>query len=157
MPKYKNVKEFVQPLTVNGKRLIVRPGEVVSVDKELDLSFTPFLQKVTDDTPTSQVASKVTKPIVTPVKQVPNVVPDINEIKRTIEDIKKSSDSITEEHQKYNSSIEARLKHIEDTQGIVLKRLDVLKTATETVNQALRNVEEIVYNNETFVIEEDEK
>ena len=147
MPKYKNVKEFVQPLTINGKRSIVRPGEVVYVAKELDLEYAPFLELVPDTTPISTPTA--VRPTVKTV-----ATPDIDALKKSIELLQKNTVSL-DAHEKSKGTTEEQMKLLQDEIGVVLKRLEVLKGAVETVNQALRNVEEVIYNSEEFVIVDD--
>lgn len=132
VPKYKNTKEFVQPIMVNGKRQIVRPGQVVELPADFNVEFASFLEKVSDDVP-------ITKP-------------GNQKVIENIENIKKSLDDNTK-----HNTIEQRLKSIEETQEKILKRLDILKNAVGTMDQALRNIEETVYNKEDFVIDEEEK
>lgn len=48
MPKYRNVSDFRQALVINGNKKLMRPGDVIDVDKELRYVF---LEQVSDDTP----------------------------------------------------------------------------------------------------------
>jgi hypothetical protein len=134
MPKYKNIKEFVQPAMLNGKRVFIKPGQVIEFHKELDLSFTPFLEKVSDDAAVTHIPDKAVK---------------------TKKD--KPSDEEIQQLVKNNSSLETKINKLLEDQQVILKRLEILKGSVETVNQALRNVEEIVYNDQPIVIEEDQE
>jgi hypothetical protein len=63
MPKYKNCQAFVQPVVIAGKRFLVKPGEVIFSDRELDLSIYTFLQLADETAPVSQVAQAASKSI----------------------------------------------------------------------------------------------
>lgn len=43
---YKNKEDFIQPVTVDGKRYIINPGMTVRVGRKLDLDIYTFLEKV---------------------------------------------------------------------------------------------------------------
>jgi hypothetical protein len=61
MPKYRNTQAFVQPVVISGRRLLVKPGEVLFSDRELDLQIYTFLQLAEDTAPISQIAQASSK------------------------------------------------------------------------------------------------
>jgi hypothetical protein len=146
MPKYKNTKIFAQPLVVHGKRVIIRPGEVIQSSKELDLSYAPFLEKVSDDTPLQR-----NPPTGTPVKKIN---PAVEKVKTELATAKGQ----LEEHKKLTQeTIEDHKKTTEEKLDTILRRLEIMKTAIETTTQALQNLEEVVYNDVEYVIDEHEE
>jgi TATA-box binding protein (TBP) (component of TFIID and TFIIIB) len=61
MPKYRNTQAFVQPVVIAGKRYLVKPGEVLFSERELDLQIYTFLQLAEDTAPISQVTQASSK------------------------------------------------------------------------------------------------
>lgn len=139
MPKYKNKENFVQPITQNGRRSAIRPGETFFSERELDLSVYPFLEKVDD-------SAKVSKPATI---SRPNVKSD--EIKTLETQVKLLSDQVNQltESTKNISQVEEQL-------STVVKRMEVLKKAIDTLNTALTNVENEVFFNNNVVVTDDE-
>lgn len=45
MPYYENVQDFIQPITIGGRRFIVKPKMVIFVERELDLDIYTFLKQ----------------------------------------------------------------------------------------------------------------
>ena len=83
MAKYKNIKQFSKPISLAGKRYVLKPNEIISSDRELDLSIYDFLEKVDDKSPVSPVKEIIKQTI---------SVPSVNTVKtlqNRLEDVKK--------------------------------------------------------------------
>lgn len=73
---YRNNTDFMQPVTIDGKRYVIKSGTIVRVNRELDLDIYSFLEK-TDSTPhaTELIPLKTKKRIPGATKEA---VQDIN-------------------------------------------------------------------------------
>jgi len=140
MPKYTNTKQFIQPIMIEGKRLLVRPNQTIQTSKAIDLSIYSFLELAPDDREISNVAESKNQLVVDKAKE-----DQIAELKTHIENLTKKV-----EEPVVSQDILQRLETVE-------KRQKVLKDAIDTLNTALSNLESEVYFNGTFVIEDENK
>lgn len=124
MPNYKNDSKFYKTLTLDGKRVKIPPNGVFSSNVEIDLSLTTDISK-TDSTPTIVSKPKQPDPIAV----------------STASDYKRIEEALTILHK----DIQGIKKYISET---VDKRQAVLKTAIETVNTAVNELEKYVYEGE---------
>lgn len=85
MPKYRNVKSFIQLVRKEGQRILIKPGEVYESDKELDLTIYTFLQKVADN---EAVTVQPPKPIVK--KPTPATLDEVSSLRKTVDDLQNS-------------------------------------------------------------------
>lgn len=144
MPKYRNKSEFIRPLTIGGKRIAVKPNEVLFSERDLDLSIYNYLEKVeTNEQPSNKVIELGPQKIkiVSPeeIKQVNKKLIDIeNEIKHTPEDIE---------------NIKKDQETLKETLNLALKRLEVMKNAVEKVSNENNTLKEIVHDLEKEVYE----
>ncbi len=81
MAKYRNIKQFSKPVTIAGKRYVLKPNETVFSERELDLNIYEFLVKVEDSAKLSTVKELVKQKIEIPSAQ------DIKNLKTRFEDI----------------------------------------------------------------------
>lgn len=148
MAKYKNIKEFVQPVNIEGKRLFIRPGQIFQTSKILDLSYYPFLELVADDT---QLTAGI---VAAPEK--PKMISD-DSVKELRSEVERLSKMLTE--MAVNTESDAAEKALNDRLDLIERRMNVLKTAIDTVNAAVSNIEQEVYFNNNFVVmvEDEEK
>jgi hypothetical protein len=153
MPKYQNVKDFVQPVNIEGKRLFIRPKQVFQTSKVLDLTYFPFLEEVAEDVQlTSGITAAPVKPKVVSDESVKDLRAEIDRLTKMITDM-----AINTESDAAEEILEKRLADIEQKQSVFDRRQNVLKEAVETINEALKNIEQEVYFNNTFVVEEEKK
>ena len=146
MAKYKNIKEFVQPVNIEGKRLYIRPGQIFQTVKPLDLSYFPFLELVPDETKLSAgIVAAPEKPKVVSDESVKELRTEIERLHKMVADM-----AINNESDAAEEILEKRLAEIE-------RRQTILKDAVETINEAMRNMEQVVYFDNNFVVEEDPK
>lgn len=137
MPNYKNDSKFYKTLTLDGKRVKIPPNGIFSSNVEIDLSLTTDILK-TDSNPTIVAKPKQPEPV------------------STIADYKKIEEALVILHKE----IQSIKKYISET---VDKRQNVLKTAIETVNGAVNELETYVYEGEwkedqmPIVVIDDEK
>lgn len=200
MPKYKNVNEFIQPVAISGKRYIVRPGEVIFSERELDTNIYTFLAKVDDTAPVSQITAAPQRKVVGAAKsddvnalgqkleelrqqvnacakaidlenvvkhddlnkklaavtqnileQTPHVEEaEIHAMAERIEQLKKMYEAL-DTNEEMKAAID-KITNLNETMETVLRRLEVMKKAVETINQALHNLEVEVYEHGGVVI-----
>ena len=122
--KYKNTSGFKQIAILNGKKEIIGKDEVFETEREV---FNPAFEKVSD---TSEVTPKNRNNIRNPA---------FNEIQKQIEDVKKEVDLT-----KIEPIIDEKLRvffkeEIEKRFEVVNKRLEILKSAVQTLELELEN------------------
>ena len=120
MPKYKNITTFTRPLTVNGKRLIIKPNEILFSDRDLDVTIYDFLEKVDDKTATSQIKEIPSKQIVVPKSQ------ELTKLQTKLEEMKKEVNTL--------QPIPKDITELNDKVNTILKRLEVMKEAVTQVD-----------------------
>jgi hypothetical protein len=62
MAKYKNIKQFLKPISLAGKRYVLKPNEIIFSDRELDLSIYDFLERSSTPKPTTEQLVKPDDP-----------------------------------------------------------------------------------------------
>jgi len=105
MPYYKNKEDFIQPITISGKRFLVKPGQVINCDRELDLSIYSFLEVTTEknsSSPTPFISNQPDKKMIAGVKLVEQLSQKINNFSKDVQSLK---DTISEITQKIKSSV----------------------------------------------------
>jgi hypothetical protein len=123
MPKYQNTQKFIQPLKFGGTRILVKPGEIISIAKELDLNLYPFLTKVEDS--------------VKETKKVEDIIKNQQKPQQVVPLSKDEHEKVRSEQEKINEDI--------------YKKIKILKDAIETLNVALSNLENEVYGNDVVI------
>jgi len=185
MPHYKNKEDFVQPITLSGKRYIVKPGEIIFSDRELDLKIYSFLEKTAENKTANLIALKSNKQeknkdienlksvfnnsikdihekieklvsreqligaVNTVLKETPQIEQEeLETMASEISTLKETLESLS------NNSIILQLKDdidkIKKDNIDIFRRLDILK-------KVLQNLENVIYESEDYVINEDEK
>lgn len=150
MPKYRNNTEFIRPLQINGKRVAVKPGEVVFSERELDLAIFSFLEKVDDKVAVSSVKELKQHKI--------NVVDpkEIQSVKEKVSSLETKVNATPDEIQSLRSDIDK-----------IMKRLEIMKEAVTTVStqqesivkshdelkDVVHTLEEEVYEKGAIIIE----
>jgi outer membrane murein-binding lipoprotein Lpp len=146
MAKYKNIKEFVQPVNIEGKRLFIRPGQIFQTSKVLDLSYFPFLELVADDVQlTAGITAAPEKPKMVSDDSVKSLRAEVDRLTKMMSEM-----AVNNESDEAEKAVNERLDTIE-------RRMGVLKTAVETVNAAVSNLEQEVYFNNNFVVVVDDE
>jgi hypothetical protein len=121
MPKYKNITTFTRPITISGKRLIIKPNEILFSERDLDINIYNFLEKVDDKIEASKIKELPSKKITLPKPQ------EITKLKTDIADVEKDV-----------SVLKTVPKSIEDLNAqiqVAFKRLESMKNAVEEVNK----------------------
>ena len=184
MPYYKNNTDFVQPVTIDGKRFIIKPQTVIFVERELNLSIYSFLvphEKL--DVVQSLIPLK--KKTSTPVIQSSEIVAlksRISELESSIQNLPKRAEltnmlnTIVEETPhievtEFNHLVDVINKVREDLEHI---SQDDMTKITNTLNEhseqlavvnkrlgilktVLQNIESVIYetDDEEVVLEDD--
>jgi len=185
MPYYKNKEDFVQPITISGKRYIVKPGEVIFSERDLDTKIYSFLEKTTEKTQTKLIALKSNsqqpnKEIETLKNIFNNSIKDITDkLEKTvtreqligaINEVLKETPKIEQEELESLAAdvikLKETLEHISDDSIIVqlTNSVDDIKNNQEIIfkrldilKQVLQNIESVIYESEEYVITDDEK
>lgn len=154
MPKYKNITQFTRPVVINGKRLALKPGEIVFSDRELDASIYTFLGPVDNDAKVSQV-----KELRSSQQKVANHQ-TVQAVQKQIVEVKQTVDAIAKAGPEKTKSLEEKLAKVEEQNALILKRLEAMKGAVEIVHKnqeemtgIVHDLEHEVYENGAIVIE----
>ena len=184
MPYYKNNTDFVQPVTIDGKRFIVKPGIVIYVERELNLDIYSFLVKH-DKTEVVNALIPLKKKTTTPQVSSSEIVAlksRIAELEKSVENIPKRSEltnmlnTIVEETPhievtEFNDLVEVITKVRDDLEHIskddiskISDKLNKYDEMFETVykrldilKSVLQNIESVIYEEEEVVLDEDVK
>lgn len=150
MPKYKNNTEFIRPLQVNGKRIALKPNEVVFSERELDLAIFSFLEKVDDKVQVSQV--KELKP-----QKISMVDPkEVQSVKQKVTSLEEKLNATPEQLQEMRDKIETILKRLElmkNAVATVSQQQDEIAKSQEELKSVVHNIEEEVYEKGAIIIE----
>ena len=144
MPKYKNKSEFTRPVNINGKRIALKPRDIIFSERELDVSIYDFLEKVDDKI---QATTKVIE--LGPQKLKVATPNDIRNVHAKIDSIQNSLKSTPEEV----TVIKKEQEKLKESLDIILKRLEVMKSAVEQVSSENESLKGIVHDLETEVYE----
>jgi uncharacterized coiled-coil DUF342 family protein len=162
MFKYKNVSDFRQSLVVKGKKVLLKPEDVVESDTELKYVF---LEPVDISTPTTITgAASVTKKVDALQQTIADLqksnVSDV-QLKEVFDTLEELNDAVSEIRNKLNDfggvinilknnidSISEKqntiTKNSEEDKKVYLKRLEMLKSAVMTLEQEVFTGEEPV-------------
>ena len=153
MAKYQNISDFRQSIVNQGKRLLLRPGDVFESDRVL---HDPFLEKVSDDTPITVREGRYVREVDKLAEKVANLEQEkenlaavktavveenvgalqaaINDLRSDLsEDINDLKNKLTEIVKSYNDQKEDHQKTVE----VIMKRLGILKSAMMTMEEAI--------------------
>jgi len=146
MPKYRNNQAFIQPVVIAGKRYIVKSGEVISSERELDLSIYTFLTLAEDTATISPITHA-------PQREIPNVAKnnDLIELRKKVDTVFSLLSSLVKHddiknvvtHEELNKkltivtqSILEQTPQIEQEEfNIIVDRVEQLKKLYETINE----------------------
>lgn len=151
MPKYKNTSQFSKVVNISGKRLLIKPEEIVFFDREIDVNIYDYLEKV-DDKAQASVAKEILP------KKISAARPE--DIKKVQDQLTKVEKDIAAVKEETNKGVEENLKQVQETLKTVLNRLDVMKKAVEEVvgyqeemSQVVQELQQEVYENGAIVIQ----
>jgi vacuolar-type H+-ATPase subunit I/STV1 len=185
MPYYRNKAEFMQPVTIDGKRFVIKPGMVVRVDRELDTEIYSFLEKAEETVHAVEPIPISKRKVEVPsVKNVQNIQAKIKELEEELAKRIKRNEAtqlinaaIKETPQVEPAEIEQMASEMhelkEDLQKIadddtvvklvqdvatIMKRLEILK-------KVLQNLESVIYSesdaivgpNDVVIVDDEEK
>jgi methyl-accepting chemotaxis protein len=161
MPKYRNKTEFTRPVSISGKRLALKPNDVVSSDRELDLTIYDFLEMVDDSQKLSSIKELGPQKLsfVKP-EEVQKVQTQVDALKNTPEDIKKVAsdiETVLKRMEKIKTALETVNKDNQDLKKIVedVSNQNVeFKKTVDTLVHIIKELETEVYDNGLFVIED---
>lgn len=157
----KNTSDFRQSITLNGKRVLLHPDDVIESERELKYIF---LERVPDDTPiTIKAAGRVTSiaslqeklkeieadkmnATVAGKEELDAVSASLSEVKSEIERKaqEKASELTTplaEQIDSVETNLASVLERFEAHEALVMRRLDMIKSAIMTMQEDLYNVE----------------
>lgn len=156
MPKYRNKTEFTRPVNVTGRRLAIKPNDVISSDIDLDLSIYDFLEKVDDSQKTSSVKQLGQKIEVVKPEEIKKVQTQVDALKDIPEDMK----TVLKRMEIIKNALETLNKENANMKALVESVATENKTLTTTVGSlktVIKDLEKEVYDNGLIVIEDDEK
>jgi hypothetical protein len=140
MPNYKNISKLYKVININGVRTPIPPNGVFYSDKEIDLKIFDFFQITNDKTNVKES-----------VKKLPVVKDDVDNLINNIKSMIITKDEIKQIiEQDYQKTVMEKLSLVEKRQGII-------KNAIDEINKSLLALEDYVYNNEQYVIEDANK
>ena len=129
--KYKSISDLRQSLVLKGVRVILKPADVIESDNPIKSVFLEEVPKDTQVTVNKSVA-----------------------VNKKVTDLQDSVDSLTEsklavaELQRHVTELQSILKslksNVDDNQGIILKRLEMLKSAIMTLETEIFGEEDFV-------------
>jgi ElaB/YqjD/DUF883 family membrane-anchored ribosome-binding protein len=129
--KYKNTSGFRSVVVISGKKTIVFPDDVIDYPGEL---FNASFDKVADDASITHKDRAIKKPSQQNNEQ-------FSQLQDKLTEVKKDTDSILEEtNSKTSSEINELRKEIEAFKGLVIKRMEILKSAVQTLEYELSQV-----------------
>lgn len=152
MAKYKNIKQFSKPISLAGKRYVLKPNEIISSDRDLDLSIYDFLEKVDDKSPVSPVKEIIKQTISVPsANTVKALQSNLEDVKKDITTLQSTPKDITD----LNAKIDTILKRLDIMKEAVTQTnglaQDAISLAEETAS-AVKTLEQEVYENGGIVI-----
>jgi hypothetical protein len=142
--KYQNTSGFRQTVIIGGKKTIVFADDIISVEHEL---FNAAFDRVADNVePTfkerqlkTQQSHKANESLLIGLQD-------------KLEDIKKEAlTGVAETNEKSSNEINELRKNLEEFKGLVIKRMEILKSALQNVEGEL---EHLLYVDDSTVVED---
>ncbi len=139
MPYYRNKEDFIQPITLSGKRFIVRPNQVIHVERELDTTIYSFLEETdnvdaTDPIPLIRKRSS-SKKVVASAESVKDLA---NKFQNSVNEIDTLKTQLKDRVDEVNS-LKEELKDIKETVDVTVTR----KQMVDMINQVLKETPKI--------------
>lgn len=139
MSYYRNKEDFIQPITISGKRFIVRPGQVIHVERELDTTIYTFLEETdsvdaTDPIPLSRKKSS-SKKMVASAESVKQLA---DKFQRSVAEIESLKEQLKERVEEVNK-LKENLSTVEESVNSNVTR----KQMVEMLNQILKETPKI--------------
>ena len=129
--KYKSISDLRQSLVIKGNRVILKPGDVIESDTQIK---SVFLEEVPKDT---QVTVNKSVAVNKKVTDLQDSVDSLTESKMAVEELQRH---VTE----LQSILKSLKSNVDDNQGIILKRLEMLKSAIMTLETEIFGEEDFV-------------
>ena len=129
--KYKSISDLRQSLVLKGTRVILKPGDVIESENQIK---SVFLEEVPKDT---QVTVNKTVAVNKKVTDLQDSVDSLTESKMAVEELQRHVNEL-------QSILKSLKSNVDDNQAIILKRLEMLKSAIMTLEGEIFGEEEFV-------------
>lgn len=129
--KYKSISDLRQSLVLKGVRVILKPGDVIESDTPIK---SVFLEEVPKDT---QVTVNKSVAVNKKVTDLQDSVDSLTESKMAVEELQRHVNEL-------QSILKSLKSNVDDNQGIILKRLEMLKSAIMTLETEIFGEEDFV-------------
>jgi predicted RNase H-like nuclease (RuvC/YqgF family) len=129
--KYKSISDLRQSLVLKGARVILKPGDVIESDTPIK---SVFLEEVPKDT---QVTVNKTVAVNKKVTDLQDSVDSLTESKMAVEELQRHVNEL-------QSILQSLKSNVDDNQAIILKRLEMLKSAIMTLETEIFGEEDFV-------------
>jgi uncharacterized protein YlxW (UPF0749 family) len=129
--KYKSISDLRQSLVLKGVRVILKPGDVIESDIPIK---SVFLEEVAKD---AQVTVNKSVAVNKKVTDLQDSVDSLSESKMAVEELQRQVNEL-------QSILKSLKSNVDDNQGIILKRLEMLKSAIMTLETEIFGEEDFV-------------
>jgi uncharacterized protein YlxW (UPF0749 family) len=129
--KYKSISDLRQSLVLKGTRVILKPGDVIESETQIK---SVFLEEVPKDT---QVTVNKTVAVNKKVTDLQDSVDSLTESKMAVEELQRHVIEL-------QSILKSLKSNVDDNQAIILKRLEMLKSAIMTLEGEIFGEEDFV-------------
>lgn len=129
--KYKNISDLRQSINLKGKRVILKPGDIIESDIEIK---SVFLEEVDKN---AKVTSNMSVSVVKKVNEFQSNVDSINETKLAVGELQRQVKDLQE-------ILETLKSDAKSNQEIIIKRLEMLKSAIMTLETEIFGEEDFV-------------
>lgn len=136
MPYYKNTQDFIQPITISGKRYIVKPNQIIHSERELDTNIYTFLEETddvnaTDPTPLIDRRKPKERKVVASAKSVEELK---HEFDKSVDEINSLKTELKEKVNEVNS-LHEELKNINEKVNVTVTREQMVKMINEVLRE----------------------
>lgn len=135
MPYYENTEDFIQPITIGGKRFIVKPNMVIYTDRELDLEIYSFLKKTdkrnTTDPIPLEAKKKKNKIIAASAKSVEELKSDLE---KSVSEFDELKTNFKEKMDQLNT-LHDELKSVAEKVNVTVTREQVTKILNKVMEE----------------------
>jgi predicted RNase H-like nuclease (RuvC/YqgF family) len=129
--KYKSISDLRQSLVLKGTRVILKPGDVIESDTPIK---SVFLEEVDKD---AQVTVNKSVAVNKKVTDLQDSVDSLTESKMAVEELRRHVNEL-------QSILKSLKSNVDDNQTIILKRLEMLKSAIMTLETEIFGEEDFV-------------
>jgi predicted RNase H-like nuclease (RuvC/YqgF family) len=129
--KYKSISDLRQSLVLKGVRVILKPADVIESDNPIK---SVFLEEVPKDT---QVTVNKSVAVNKKVTDLQDSVDSLTESKMAVEELQRHVNEL-------QNILKSLKSNVDDNQTIILKRLEMLKSAIMTLETEIFGEEDFV-------------